>query len=153
MSGSNITSLRPSMRSASGVVGPLAASATNVARVLNRDLVFQSCGYQDVAWHLQHVVAGDGAAPGKSLDAAGRCLEAQQGRNVDALLIEDTSLRIADGDHPGAFLPKQPRYRAANVSETLDGDGRRLQVEARHFAGFAEDAQTSARTGFGDPKK
>src|ERR1019366_853329 len=120
----------------------------DVARILNCDLVLQSRGNQNVALRLQHVLAGDRAAPRKSLNAAGGRLETQQGGNVDAFLIKDAAFRIADANHSGAFVPEQARHHAADVAETLDGDGRSLQVEAPHFAGFAEDEETSARTGF-----
>src|SRR5664279_1715224 len=120
----------------------------DIARVLNCDLILQGRGNQNVALRLQHVVAGNRAASGKRLHAASRCLKTRQGGNVDPLLVKDAAFRVADANHSDPSVPEQSCHHAADVAEALDGDSSSLQVDAPHFAGFAEDEETSPRSGF-----
>ena len=115
MSGIRNTPRSCRISSASGVVGPLAASATILAlmrvRVVLRDLVLERGRHQDLAVELQDLGVADLIGTREADDRAVLLLPGADLGRVEALRVVDAAARVADRDDP-----RSPRPRAASAA-------------------------------------
>ena len=129
------------MSSASGVVGPLAASATILALMraafARGDRALEGRGHQDVDGQLEQLRVGDLLAVGRG-DGALLLLGRVDELRAQALLVVDAAARVRDREHLHARLFEEPRDVHARVAVTLDGRGRALQGQVHPLGGLVD---------------
>ena len=143
------------MASASGVVGPLAASA--ISRAWTRS------AFRAVIW--PSVAAGTRMSQGTSSslgdaerlrageadDGAGLLLVLGDGGDVEAALVVGAALAVADGDDAGALGGQQLGGDGASVAEALDGDASAAQRHLHIVRGHLEDGDDASGGGLVAP--
>ena len=112
--------------SASGVVGPLAASAIepglDPAGVALGDLVLEGGRDEDVAVDLEDLGVADVRRAREALDGAVLRLPGDDLGDVEPVGLVDAAGRVGDGDDRRALLADEPGRDRAGVAEALDRD-------------------------------
>ena len=137
--------------SASGVVGPLAASATIRARTV--------CAFAPVIWpsraartrtstssaNSSALSIGSGARGHRRSSRSPPGIGA--GTDVQPGVVADAATDVGHGDDPGAALGHQPGRRLADVAEALDRDARAVERIEPRPGGRVGDDVDDALTG------
>ena len=138
--------------SASGVVGPLAASATTLALIRSAlaggDLVLERGRDEDVALDLEDLLVRDRLRAGEADDRAVLGLPGDDALDVEPVGVVDAARRVGDGDDRRAVLgDHQLRRDRAGVAEALDDDSGVIEVDVQVARGLCDAVDRAARRG------
>ena len=119
----------------------------DVLGVVQGDDVFKRGGDQDVALEGQQFVIRNARGAGHPHYCASALFIAGRSQRIDSARVVHAAARIADRNDFGFLLREQARNRCANISKSLDRDGRAAQGHFLHLACFLDHVHATASGG------